>query len=112
MDNKTAAEQIIADRIRNNIEQRGRMPSGSLEWHGADVEAFSAAVIVAMATCDTPDALMIALKQARDLHITAPMIDIETRCKADDIADDFDMEDRAAMNRSRIAAAAFSGVAL
>jgi hypothetical protein len=112
MDTRQQAEAVIEAQVRNQIEHRGRMPSGSLEYNGADIEMFSGAVLVAMATCDTPDALMAALRQARETHIVMPLAEVAIQCRGEDVAADFEdeaRESRAAANRSRIVMAAVSG---
>jgi|GEM_PF-3423618 len=112
MDTRQQAEAVIEAQVRSQIEQRGRMPSGSLEYNGADIEMFSGAVLVAMATCDTPDALMVALQQARETHIVMPLAEIAIQSRGEDVAADFEdeaRESRAAANRALIAGICFAG---
>lgn len=115
MDTRQQAEAVIEAQVRNQIEHRGRMPSGTLEYNGADIEMFSGAVLVAMATCDTPDALMAALRQARETLIVAPLAEVAIQARGEAMADDFEQSDsemRARANRSLIAGICRAGVPL
>lgn len=93
MDSRDRAEAAIAQRVRTAIERRGRMPAGSLEYNGADIESFSAAVLVAMVSCSDPDDLVIALQAAREEHIIKPLVRVAVTCEADDLEAEFDGAD-------------------
>jgi len=87
MDTRSAAEQVIEARVREPIEQTGGMPDGkSLEWHGADVEAFSRDVLRVLASGTPWDEQIAAIRAARDLHIIEPITRAEIKARADDLA--------------------------
>lgn len=100
MDTRSAAEQVIEARVREPIEQTGGMPDGkSLEWHGADVEAFSRDVLRVLASGTTWDEQLAAIRAARDLHIIEPIARVEIDLRSADLADDFATDDRLARAR-------------
>lgn len=100
MDTRSAAEQVIEARVREPIEQTGGMPDGkSLEWHGADVEAFSRDVLRVLASGTPWDEQIAAIRAARDLHIIEPIARVEIDLRAADLADDFATDDRLARAR-------------
>lgn len=100
MDTRSAAEQVIEARVREPIEQTGGMPDGkSLEWHGADVEAFSRDVLRVLASGTPWDEQLAAIRAARDLHIIEPIARVEIDLRSADLADDFATDDRLARAR-------------
>lgn len=100
MDTRSAAEQVIEARVREPIEQTGGMPDGkSLEWHGADVEAFSRDVLRVLASGTPWDEQIAEIRQLRDLHIIEPIVRVDIDLHAADLADDFDQDDKIARAR-------------
>lgn len=100
MDSRAQAEAVIEARVRESIEQTGGMPDGkSLEWHGADVEAFSRDVLRVLASGSPWDEQLAAIRAARDLHIIEPIARVEIDLRAADLADDFATDDRLARAR-------------
>lgn len=100
MDSRAQAELVIEARVRESIEQTGGMPDGkSLEWHGADVEAFSRDVLRVLASGSPWDEQLAAIRAARDLHIIEPIARVEIGLRAADLADDFATDDRLARAR-------------
>lgn len=110
MDTRSAAEQVIEARVREPIEQTGGMPDGkSLEWHGADVEAFSRDVLRVLASGAPWDEQLAAIRAARDTHIIEPIARAEIDLHGADLAHEFETEDRLA--RARLADYLLCGVA-
>lgn len=102
MDSRAQAELVIEARVRESIEQTGDMPDGkSMEWHGADVEAFSRDVLRVLASGTPWDEQLAAIRALRDLHIIEPIARVEIDLRAADLADDFATEGR--MARARLA---------
>lgn len=100
MDSRAQAEAVIEARVRESIEQTGGMPDGkSLEWHGADVEAFSRDVLRVLASGAPWDEQLAAIRAARDLHIIEPIARVEIDLRGADLADDFATDDRLARAR-------------
>lgn len=100
MDSRAQAELVIEARVREPIEQTGGMPDGkSLEWHGADVEAFSRDVLRVLASGTPWDEQLAAIRAARDLHIIEPIARVEIDLRSADLADDFATEGRMAHAR-------------
>lgn len=100
MDSRAQAEAVIEARVREPIEQTGGMPDGkSLEWHGADVEAFSRDVLRVLASGTPWDEQLAAIRSARDLHIIEPIARVEIYLRAADLADGFAADDRLARAR-------------
>ncbi|MCP4615974.1 MAG: hypothetical protein GY844_06020 [Bradyrhizobium sp.] len=102
MDSRAQAEAVIEARVRESIEQTGGMPDGkSLEWHGADVEAFSRDVLRVLASGSPWDEQLAAIRAARDTHIIEQIARVEIDLLGADLADDFATDDRLA--RARLA---------
>lgn len=100
MDSRDQAEMQIAAEVRQQIEQTGGMLDGkSLEWHGADVEAFSRDVLRVLASGTPWDEQIAAIRALRDTHIIEPIARVEIDMRAADLADDFATDDRLARAR-------------
>jgi len=110
MDNRQQAEAVIEATVREQIEGAGQMADGrSLEWHGADVEAFSRDVLRVLASGRPWDEQVAAIRELRDTHIIEPIVRVDIDLHAADLADDFDQDDR--MQRARLADFVLFGVA-
>lgn len=95
MDNRQQAELAIEASVRNLIDGVGHMADGkSLEWHGADVEQFSASVLRVLASGQKWDEQIAEIRQLRDTHIVQPIAQSRIACRADDVAAEFDADDR------------------
>lgn len=95
MDSRAQAEAVIEAQVREPIEQTGGMPDGkSLEWHGADVEAFSRDVLRVLASGTPWDEQIAEIRQLRDTHIVQPIAQSLINYRADDVAAEFDADDR------------------
>lgn len=115
MDAQTRAEQTIARHVREAIENAGCMPDGKgLEYHGADLENFAAAVCKAL-TSGEPMEQWAAIREARDRHIIDKITDTTIDCDGADLAVEFEqygVEDRMHLNMARIVDSARMGVVL
>lgn len=110
MDNRQQAEAVIEATVREQIEQAGQMADGkSLEWHGADVEQFAAGVLRVLASGAPWDEQIAEIRQLRDAHVVQPIARSLIDYRADDVAADFDADDR--MQRARLADFVLFGVA-
>lgn len=116
IDAQTRAEQVIARHVREAIENAGCMPDGKgLEYHGADLGSFAAAVCRALASGGDPMEQWVLIREARDRHIIDPITDTTIDTDGADLAVEFEqygVEDRARLNMARIVASARTGVAL
>ena len=100
MDNRQQAEMAIEASVRNLIEGVGRMADGkSLEYHGADIEQFSASVLRVLASGAPWDEQLAAIRALRDTHIIEPIARVEIDLCAADLSDDFATDDRLARAR-------------
>lgn len=96
MDSRAQAEAVIEARVRESIEQTDGM---SLEWHGADVEAFSRDVLRVLASGTPWDEQLAAIRAARDTHIIEQITRVEIDMSGADLADEFATDDRLARAR-------------
>lgn len=95
MDNRQQAEVAIEASVRNLIDGVGHMADGkSLEWHGADIEQFSACVLRVLASGQKWDEQIAEIRQLRDAHIVQPISQALINYRADDVAAEFDADDR------------------